>query len=202
MRTRSGVPAPTPHGVSRSASFVPMTDEADIRWLVAEQLGVGIDDITPDVSLTDDLAADSLDLVELALLLEARSGVAISDRRLEQVRTYRDLLEAVTQTLHERRSAADVWRPAFARFRIVPDHGTRPDRAGPLDPYTVDILIDEVRRAGAGARVELEAERDDVVAAARRHLAARGISVSVRRALSPSPLPAQPPPRSAQGSPR
>jgi len=181
-----------------------MTDEADIRWLVAEQLGVGVDEITPDVSLTDDLAADSLDLVELALAVEARSGVAISDRRLEQVRTYRDLLEAVTQALQESRDAlgTDAGRPAFARFRIVPDQGTRPDRAGPLDPYTVDILIDEVRRAGATARVELESERDDVVAAARRHLAARGIAVSVRRALSPPPLPAQPPPRSAQGSPR
>src|SRR5262245_62181105 len=98
-----------------------MTDEADIRWLVAEQFGVGIDDITPDVSLTDDLAADSLDLVELALALEARSGVTISDRRLEQVRTYRDLLEAMTHTLDERRSAADGWRPALARLRIRPD---------------------------------------------------------------------------------
>jgi len=177
-----------------------MTDEADIRRLVAEQLGVEVDEITPDVSLTDDLAADSLDLVELALALEARSGVAISDRRLEQVRTYRDLLEAMTQTLHERRSAADVSRPAFARFRIVPDRGTRPDRAGPLDPYTVDLLLEEVRRAGATARVELETERDDVVAAARRRLAARGVTVSVRRAHSPPPLPTQPPPGSAQES--
>ena len=56
--------------------------------MVAEQLGVGVEEIAPDVSLPDDLAADSLDLVELALALEVRCGVTISDRRLETVRTY------------------------------------------------------------------------------------------------------------------
>src|SRR5437870_6798472 len=40
--------------------------EPRIRRLVAEYLGVSAEVLTPEVSLTDDLAADSLDLVECA----------------------------------------------------------------------------------------------------------------------------------------
>ena len=36
--------------------------EPRVRCLVADTLGVGIDELAPDVSLTDELAADSLDL--------------------------------------------------------------------------------------------------------------------------------------------
>src|SRR5438552_2383839 len=143
--TRGGVPASSPHGVSRPASFSTMimdqTYEANVRRVVAEQLGVGIEEIAPDVSLPDDLAADSLDLVELALALEARCGVAISDRRLETVRTYGDLLDVIT-------TAPLIAPPPLARFRIVCDGDARADHAGPLDPYTIDILVEEARRAG------------------------------------------------------
>jgi len=154
------------------------TYEADVRRVVAEQLGVGVEEIAPDVSLPDDLAADSLDLVELALALESRCGVTISDRRLETVRTYGDLLDVIA-------TAPVSAQPPLARFRIVCDGTARTDHAGPLDPYTVDILVEEARRAGPHAHVELEAERDDgIVAVARRRLAARGVTVSVRRAPS------------------
>jgi acyl carrier protein len=44
--------------------------EPRIRALVADHLGVEIDDLRADVSLVDDLAADSLDLVEIALAVE------------------------------------------------------------------------------------------------------------------------------------
>ena len=172
------------------------TYEADVRRVVAEQLGVGVEQIAPDVSLPDDLAADSLDLVELALALEARCGVAIPDRRLETVRTYGDLLDVIA-------TAPISAQPPLARFRIVCDGATGADHAGPLDPYTVDILVEEVRRAGPHAHVELEAEREDaVVAAARRRLAARGIAVSVRRAPSSPRAWTPPQSRSAPGSPR
>lgn len=178
--------------------------EADIRRLVAEQLGVGVDEILPDVSLPDDLAADSLDLLDLALALEARWGVTLSDRHLEDVRTYSQLLDVMTSALRGRTRAPDRNdRPAFARFRIVPADGARLEHAGPLDPYTVQILVDEARRAGPGARVELESDREDgIIAAARRRLAARGVAVSVRRPPSSSRSRTACPPPPARESPR
>src|SRR6266550_657778 len=50
--------------------------EPRVRCLVADTLGVGIDELAPDVSLTDELAADSLDLAELAARLEAELRLA------------------------------------------------------------------------------------------------------------------------------
>src|SRR5207237_10150885 len=54
--------------------------EPRIRRLVADYLGVSADDLTPEVSLTDDLAADSLDLMELALVLEGELGLELPGR--------------------------------------------------------------------------------------------------------------------------
>ena len=69
--------------------------EPRLRGVVAERLGVGPEDLRPDVSLTDDLATDSLDLIDLGLALEAECGVVLRRRALESVRTYGDLIAAV-----------------------------------------------------------------------------------------------------------
>ena len=73
--------------------------EPRVRRLVAESLGIGLEELTPDVSLTDDLAADSLDLVELSIALEAELGVDVPEQLLQQVRTYGDLVQATLATL-------------------------------------------------------------------------------------------------------
>ena len=40
-----------------------------LRALLAEQLGISVDDITPETNIIDDLGADSLDVVELLAAL-------------------------------------------------------------------------------------------------------------------------------------
>lgn len=69
--------------------------EPHVRRLVAEQLAVGIEELVFDVSLRDDLAADSLDLVALALAVEGEFAVVVPDRILDEVRTFGDLVRAV-----------------------------------------------------------------------------------------------------------
>ncbi|TMA38054.1 MAG: acyl carrier protein [Deltaproteobacteria bacterium] len=89
--------------------------EPRIRRLVADYLGVSADELTPEVSLTDDLAADSLDLVELALALEGEFGIEVPERMIDEVRTYGDLVEtaaALTRGLETREIS-----PARARRR-------------------------------------------------------------------------------------
>ena len=44
--------------------------EPRVRGLVAEHLGVDSDELSSDVSLVDELAVDSLDIVELALFVD------------------------------------------------------------------------------------------------------------------------------------
>src|SRR5438034_11807429 len=84
--------------------------EPRVRCLVADTLGVGIDELAPDVSLTDELAADSLDLVELAARLEAELGLVVPDRVVERLRTYGDLVRAAVAAAPERGAA--LARPA------------------------------------------------------------------------------------------
>src|SRR5213592_1620657 len=68
--------------------------EFRLRGLVADTLGVGPEDLALDVSLTDDLAADSLDIAELAVRLENDLGVSLPDGMIGRVRTYGDLVRA------------------------------------------------------------------------------------------------------------
>src|SRR5204863_8944159 len=67
--------------------------EPRVRRLVADHLGVGTEELTRDVSLADELAVDSLDLVELALALEAEFGISMSEATLDEVRTYGELAD-------------------------------------------------------------------------------------------------------------
>jgi acyl carrier protein len=182
-----------PPWATRSASeFSSAVVEPAVRRVVAERLGVTSADLAPEVSLTDELAADSLDLLELAVALEAEWGISIPDRTLQAVRTYRDVVDAVTACLVDGLPAGKQGPvPApFAWTRVVParDAPNGPlEHAGELTPYAVEVLVEEAAHAGPGARVEMElpASTDDAgLAAAVRQLSrlsARGVAVSVRR---------------------
>ncbi|HHT16269.1 MAG TPA: acyl carrier protein [Papillibacter sp.] len=50
-----------------------------LRSLIAEQFSVSEDSITMDTSFTDDLGADSLDVVELAMALEEEFDIPETD---------------------------------------------------------------------------------------------------------------------------
>ena len=91
--------------------------EPRLRRVVADNLGVALEDLTPEVSLTDDLAADSLDLLELALALEEELGFTVPERVLSDVRTYGDLVRAMAMLAPERRAAEARGSGALAFFR-------------------------------------------------------------------------------------
>src|SRR3989442_13906556 len=138
--------------------------EPRLRGVVAERLGVGPEDLRPAVSLTDDLAADSLDLIDLGLALEAECGVVLRRRALESVRTYGDLIAAVAAA---RRRAARRARvaPIVARARIVPARGNGGlERSGELTPYEIEILVADALRARPGARPQMEPSASTVYA--------------------------------------
>ena len=46
------------------------TVEERVKKIIAEQLGVEEDEVTPEASFVEDLGADSLDTVELVMALE------------------------------------------------------------------------------------------------------------------------------------
>jgi acyl carrier protein len=68
-----------------------------VRSIVVEQLGVDEEDVVATASFTDDLNADSLDLVELIMSLEeAFQGdveLEISDEDAEKIVTVQDAVD-------------------------------------------------------------------------------------------------------------
>ena len=60
--------------------------------LIAVQFGVEPDSITADTSFVDDLGADSVDLVELSMALEAEFGMdEMESEDVESIKTVGDL---------------------------------------------------------------------------------------------------------------
>lgn len=126
--------------------------EPRVRRLVAEHLGIGPEELSPIVSLTDDLAADSLDLVELAMAIEQDLGIVMPDTVMADVRTYGDLLAVVEAA---RRAPQDEpSAPPAVWARIVREHDEL-HRAGWLTPYTVETIAEDAARAGRGTRLEM-----------------------------------------------
>jgi len=67
--------------------------EDRLKKLIAEQLGVDQSRVVPTASFTDDLEADSLDLVELIMSLEEEFNVEIPDTDAEKIVTVGDALQ-------------------------------------------------------------------------------------------------------------
>lgn len=63
--------------------------------IVAEQLGVDESKIVPAARFTDDLNADSLDLVEMIMSLEEEFGVEIPDEDAEKILTVQDAIDYI-----------------------------------------------------------------------------------------------------------
>ena len=63
-----------------------------IKKIITEQLEVDQSIITDNASITGDLGADSLDLVDLALSIEDEFDIELSDDALEKIKTVSDLV--------------------------------------------------------------------------------------------------------------
>jgi acyl carrier protein len=82
--------------------------EPHLRRLVADHLGVGREELVSNVSLRDDLAADSLDLAELTMKVEVHFAIVVPELALDAVRTYGELVHATGLLIQERLEADRV----------------------------------------------------------------------------------------------
>ena len=56
-----------------------------VKSIIAEQLGVKVEEVTDSASFVDDLGADSLDTVELVMALEEEFNIEIPDEDAEKM---------------------------------------------------------------------------------------------------------------------
>jgi len=188
----TGVSAQDPEGETLRAGIEP-----ELRRLVADVLGVDPAELAPEASLTDDLAADSLDLVEVAIVLESAFGITLSPRRMDEVRSYRDLLDAVVASGERRGTRELVLTPGLdVKSRLVPPGASEAtlERAEALTVYLIETIRDDALCAGPGTHLEVTlpvgtgtadlASVRDAFARLERH----GIAVSVRRDVPAPPV--------------
>ncbi len=67
-----------------------MATAEKVKNIIVEQLGVDEDQVKPEASFTDDLGADSLDIVELVMAFEEEFGIEIPDEDAEQIAKVED----------------------------------------------------------------------------------------------------------------
>lgn len=65
------------------------------RDIIGGILGIETEEIKSDSILTEDLYADSLDLVEIGLALEDEFGIEIPDEEAENMRTVKDVVSYI-----------------------------------------------------------------------------------------------------------
>ena len=72
-----------------------MAVEEKVKAIIAEQLGVKSEEVTPTASFIDDLGADSLDTVELVMALEEEFGIEIPDEDAEKMTTVGEAIKYI-----------------------------------------------------------------------------------------------------------
>ena len=66
-----------------------------VKSIIVEQLGVEADEVTPSASFTDDLGADSLDIVELVMAFEEEFGIEIPDEAAEKISKVQEAVDYI-----------------------------------------------------------------------------------------------------------
>ena len=70
-----------------------------IKKVIAQKLGVDESDVLPQSELIADFGADSLDLVEIMMKLEAVFDIKVSNDEMDSCRTVQDCYDLVEQKL-------------------------------------------------------------------------------------------------------
>ena len=66
-----------------------------VKSIVADQLDVEEEKVTAEASITEDLGADSLDVVDLVMSIEEEFDIEIPDEAVENIKTVGDIVSYI-----------------------------------------------------------------------------------------------------------
>ncbi len=66
-----------------------------VKSIVADQLDVEEEKVTAEASITEDLGADSLDVVDLVMSIEEEFDIEIPDEAVEEIKTVGDIVKYI-----------------------------------------------------------------------------------------------------------
>ncbi len=73
--------------------------ESQVKQVISSQLQVDLADVSNDASFTEDLGADSLDIVELVMAMEETFNLEIPDDEAERIRTVQDAINYIARNV-------------------------------------------------------------------------------------------------------
>jgi acyl carrier protein len=183
---------PTAAGAGQWKQALSELAAARLQQLVTERLSINATQIRADASLVDDLGADEMDLLEIAVALEEELGLVVPDAVLGRVRTYGDLSAALPLLLENLADSdvAQLLPSGSVRVRVIrnaPDETGAMLRAARLTPRVIEGIVEEVLGTAGVTRLELACAGDttdsQLVRIAQRlaWLRKRGVQVTVQR---------------------
>lgn len=66
-----------------------------VKAILSEQFDVEEDTITPETNISDDLGADSLDVVDLLMSIEDEFEIEVPDEEVENIKTVGELVKYI-----------------------------------------------------------------------------------------------------------
>lgn len=72
-----------------------MTTYEKLKPIIADQLGVKMENISPEATFKDDFQADSLDMVNLTMEIEDEFAIEISDKVAATLQTVGDVVKFI-----------------------------------------------------------------------------------------------------------
>ena len=66
-----------------------------VKKILSDHFDVEEDSITPDTLITDDLGADSLDVVDLLMSIEDEFEIEIPDEEIDNIKTVGELVQYI-----------------------------------------------------------------------------------------------------------
>ena len=79
-----------------------LDDFSRIQNIVSQQLGIDPHRVKPNADFGKELGADSLDIVELVMIIEDEFDMEIEDKAASQMRTVQDVLDYINNQVNNR----------------------------------------------------------------------------------------------------
>lgn len=73
-----------------------------VQKVIAQLLGIDAEDVTPDFTFVGSLGTDSLDVVEIVMVLEEEFDITIPDDAAEKIQTVADAVRYIMQQRRKR----------------------------------------------------------------------------------------------------
>ena len=72
-----------------------------VKEIIVDQLDADENDVTQDASITDDLGADSLDVVDLVMSIEEEFDIEVPDEEVANMKTVGDIVKYIESKTEE-----------------------------------------------------------------------------------------------------